>query len=235
MKLTYFGHSCFMVEVEGKKLLFDPFISANPLAGGIDINNINPDVILVSHAHIDHIGDAVAIAKRTQAQVIANHEIVTWFGKHGIENVFGMNIGGSFDFDWGTVVMTQAVHSSSFDDGSYGGLAAGFIIETESGCFYFAGDTDLTYDFEILGQYYEIDFAVLPIGDVYTMGVDKAILCAEFVQTKKVVGVHYDTFPAIAIDKDLAIEAFKEDEIELLLPKIGETIEIEVEATETEE
>lgn len=234
MKLTYFGHSCFLVEVEGKKLLFDPYITPNPLAGGIDATKIEADIILVSHAHYDHIADAVEIAKRTNAQVIANYEIINWFAKQGIENGFAMNIGGNYDFEWGSVVMTQAVHSSSFQDGIYGGLANGFLIESEEGCFFYSGDTDLTYDFEILGQYYDIDFAVLPIGDVFTMGVDKAILCAEFVRTTKIVGVHYDTFPPIAIDKNLAKEAFSEDSLELLLPNIGETIDIEIEALENE-
>ncbi|HQW84282.1 MAG TPA: metal-dependent hydrolase [Ferruginibacter sp.] len=226
MQLTFYGHSCIAVEVNNKKLLFDPYISANELAKDIDINNIQADYILLSHAHLDHVADAEVIAKRTGACIIANYEIAMWYANKGIKNYQPMNTGGKWKFDFGTVKCVNAVHSSCLPDGSNGGNPMGFIIMSNEMNFYYAGDTALTMDMQLIPIFANIDFAVLPIGDNFTMGIDDAVQAAKMVQTKMVIGVHYDTFGFIKIDKQKAKELFKKNELELKLPAIGETLEI---------
>ena len=226
MQFTYYGQSCFSVTVSGKKLLFDPFITANELAKHIDLNTIEADYILLSHAHNDHVLDAEAIAKRTGATIIANYEVAMWFAGKGIEKYHPMNTGGKWVFDFGTVKCVTAVHSSCFEDGSNGGVAMGFVIMNDETNFYYAGDTALTLDMQLIPGFAKIDFAVLPIGDNFTMGMDDAAKAAKMLQTKMVIGVHYDTFGFIKIDHQQAINVFKQQEVELKLPGIGETIEI---------
>jgi L-ascorbate metabolism protein UlaG (beta-lactamase superfamily) len=224
MKITYYGHSCFSVEVNGKHLLFDPFITPNELAKSIDINTINADYILVSHGHSDHIADVVAIAKRTGAQVICAYEIYTWLQKQGLTNFCSMNIGGKVKLDFGNVKCVYASHSSSLPDGTYGGNPMGFVVESSEGNFYYAGDTALTYEMRLIGDYRSIKFAFLPIGDNFTMGVDNAIIATDFINCNDVIGMHYDTFPQIKINHDEAIAKFKNAGKTLSLLKIGETI-----------
>jgi L-ascorbate metabolism protein UlaG (beta-lactamase superfamily) len=226
MNLTYYGHACFAVEAAGKKLLFDPFITDNPLARQIDVKKIAADFILVSHGHGDHVGDVIEIAKRTGAQVLAPFETGSWFEKKGVKNVQSMNHGGATATDFGRVKLTAAVHSSSMPDGSYGGNPCGFVVETRDGNFYYSGDTALTYDMKLIGEQTKLNFAVLPIGDFYTMGVDDAIRAADFVGATKIVGVHYDTFPPIKIDHEAALKAARARGRELVLPKIGETVSL---------
>jgi L-ascorbate metabolism protein UlaG (beta-lactamase superfamily) len=226
MKFTYYGHACFEVETDGKKLLFDPFISPNPLAKEIDLKKISADCILVSHGHGDHVADVIEIAKTTKAQVIAPFEVGSWFEGKGVENVQSMNHGGATKTGFGRVKLTAAIHSSSMPDGSYGGNPCGFVIETREGNFYYSGDTALTYDMKLIGEETKLNFAVLPIGDFFTMGIDDALRAAEFVGVNKIVGVHYDTFPPIKIDHSAALNAARGAGKTLLLPKIGETIEI---------
>ena len=226
MKVTYYGHSCFAVFAEGKNILFDPFISPNELAKGIDINKIKADYILISHGHEDHVADAVAIAKTTGAKVVTNWEIFTWLGKQGISNAHPMNTGGKWMFDFGKVKCVNAVHSSSLPDGTYGGNPMGFILETKSGNFYYAGDTALTYDMKLIGEFKKMDFAFLPIGDNFTMGVDNAVIAADYINCNKIIGMHYDTFGFIKIDHKEAKEKFNRAGKELILLNIGETKEI---------
>jgi len=223
MKTTYYGQSTIMIATEGKKLLFDPFISPNPEAKKIDIDALQPDYILVSHGHGDHVADLVAIQKSSGAKIICIAEIADWLNKQGIENVHGMNIGGGFNFDFGRVKMVNAVHSSTLPDGSPGGNPAGFVLYTEGKKIYFAGDTALTYDMKLLEDE-NLDWAFLPIGDNYTMGVDDAIKATRFINCSNVIGIHYDTFPVIKIDKDEAIEKFIKAGINIKLPAIGEEI-----------
>ena len=222
MNITYFGHSCFGIEVNGKHILFDPFISANELASAIDVNTVKADYILVSHGHEDHIADLVSIAKRTNAKIICNWEISVWLNKQGISNTHPMNIGGKWKFEFGDVKCVVAVHSSSMPDGSYGGNPMGFIIESDSANFYYAGDTALTYDMKLIGDYRKVDFAFLPIGNNFTMGVDNAIIAAEFIKCTKIIGMHYDTFGYIKIEKELAITKFNNAGNELILFEVGE-------------
>lgn len=224
MKTTYYGQSCLELEAGGKKLLFDPFITHNPLAKHIDIKTIKPDYILLSHGHGDHMADLVEIQKNSSAKVICIAEIADWLGKQDIE-AHGMNIGGGFNFDFGRVKMVNAVHSSTMPDGASGGNPAGFVIYADGKTIYFAGDTALTYDMKLLEDE-NLDWAFLPIGDNYTMGADDAIKACDFINCKNVVGIHYDTFPPIKINKDEVMERFIRAGINLKLPAVGDSLEL---------
>ena len=226
MKFTYYGHACFGVVAGGKTLLFDPFITPNPLAQNVDAQKIAADFILVSHGHGDHVADLIDIAKRTGATVIAPFEVGDWFEKKGLKNVQAMNHGGGAKTSFGRVKLTAAVHSSSMPDGSYGGNPCGFVVESSDGNFYYSGDTALTLDMKLIGEQTKLRFAVLPIGDYYTMGIEDAGRAANFVGVTKIVGVHYDTFPPIQIDRTAVRKAAEAAGVELLLPAIGETIEV---------
>jgi L-ascorbate metabolism protein UlaG (beta-lactamase superfamily) len=226
MKFTYYGHACFSVEAGGKTLLFDPFISPNPLAKKIDIDKVRVDFILVSHGHGDHVADVVEIARRTGAKVIAPYEVGSWFEGKGVTNIQSMNHGGSAKLDFGRVKLTSAIHSSSMPDGSYGGNPCGFLVETSDGNFYYSGDTALTYDMKLIGESAKLRFAVFPIGDFFTMGIEDALRAADFVGVSKFVGVHYDTFPPIKLGHEAALAAARSAGKELLLPGIGESIDI---------
>lgn len=225
MKITFYGHASFEIETEGKKLLFDPFISHNPLAEAIDINSLKPDYILISHGHGDHIADLEAIQKNSGAKVICIADIAGWLGNKGITNTHGMNFGGGFDFDFGRVKMVYALHSSSMPDGAYGGNPAGFVISSEGKKLYYAGDTALTLDMQLLADEH-LDWAFLPIGDNYTMGADDAIKASGFINCKNVIGMHYDTFPVIKINKTATHEKFENAGINLKLMQIGESFSL---------
>lgn|SRR5690606_13785612 len=225
MELTFYGHACFAVKMNGKNVLFDPFISPNPKAAHIDVNTIEADYILISHGHEDHVADAESIAKRTGATVVSNFEIATWYQNKGISKFHPMNHGGQWKFDFGTVKYTNAIHSSVLPDGSYGGNPGGFIVSSDK-TFYYSGDTALTMDMKLIADNHKLDVAILPIGDNFTMGIDDAIKAADFINCNKIIGVHYDTFGFIEIDKNEAIEKFKSHGKELILPKIGESIQL---------
>ncbi len=226
MKFTYYGHACFSVEVAGKTLLFDPFITPNPLARDVDVDKIPADFILVSHGHGDHVADVVAIAKRTGATVIAPFEVGDWFEKKGVNNVQAMNHGGAAATAFGRVKLTAAIHSSSMPDGSYGGNPAGFVIESSDGNFYYSGDTALTLDMKLIAEQTRLSFAVLPIGDFFTMGIHDAMRAADLLGVSRIVGVHYDTFPPIKLDREAARRAAQSAGKELFLPAIGAAIDV---------
>ena len=226
MKLSYYGHSCFLVEIGGKSLLFDPFITPNPLASHIKVDQIPADYILVSHGHFDHIADAIEIAKRTNATVISNFEIVVWLGKQGIENAHPLNHGGGRTFDFGRVKYVNAVHSSQLPDGSYGGNPGGFVVENAEETFYYSGDTALTNDMQFIAEEFELRFAVLPIGDNFTMGAQDAAKAAGILKCTQVVGVHYDTFPPIKIDHAEAASIFAKAGVKLHLLPIGGSVDM---------
>mgnify|MGYP002622010874 CR=1 FL=1 len=226
MKITYLGHSCFTVEVQGKILLFDPFISPNPLAEGkVNAGSIKADYILISHGHEDHVADAVSIAKRTGAKCICSWEIHAWLNKQGVSNTHPMNTGGKWIFDFGKVKCVAASHSSGLPDGTYGGNPMGFIVESNGKHFYYAGDTALTYDMKLIGEYRKLDFAFLPIGDNFTMGVDNAIIATDFIKCRDIIGMHYDTFGFIKIDKEDAVKKFQGAGASLTLMEIGQSLE----------
>jgi L-ascorbate metabolism protein UlaG (beta-lactamase superfamily) len=226
MKLTFYGHASFSVEAGGKTILFDPFITPNPLAKNIDTRRIQADYIFLSHAHGDHVADVVAIARRTGATCVACAEIAHWLENQGLEKVHGMNHGGPIKFDFGTARGVNAIHSSSLPDGSYGGNPMGFVFKTDTANFYYSGDTALTLDMRLIPMWAKLDFAVLPIGGNFTMDVADAIKAADFVQCNTIIGVHYNTFPPITIDTEKAKASFTGAGKTLLLPGIGETIDI---------
>ncbi len=226
MKFTYYGHACFAVEAGGKTLLFDPFITPNPLAEKIDVKKIAADFILISHGHSDHVADAIEIAKRTGATLVAPYEVGSWFETKGVEKVQAMNHGGAAEMPFGRVKLTAAIHSSSMPDGSYGGNPAGFVVETGDGNFYYSGDTALTRDMQLIGDETKLRFAVLPIGDYFTMGIGDAVRAADFVGVTKIVGVHYDTFPPIKLDREAAPKVASAAGKEILLPGIGKTVDL---------
>lgn len=207
--LTFLGHSTFLIESDGHSLLVDPFLTENPSAT-VNAGELNPDFILITHGHFDHVGhiaevtdrcetDLVNIAKRTGATVICSFEIAVWLGSQGVETSHGMGAGGSFKFDFGRVRMTPAVHSAMLPDGANGGIAAGYVLHLNDATIYIAGDTALFSDMALLSEH-DIDAAVLPIGDNFTMGPDEAVTAAEWVGAKQVIPCHYDTWPMLGQD-----------------------------------
>lgn len=226
MEFTFYGHACFSVKIDGKVLLFDPFISPNEKASHIDVSNIKADYILISHGHEDHVADVEEIAKNTGATIISNFEIVTYYQNKGIENGHPMNFGGTWDFDFGSVKFVKAEHSSVLPDGTYAGNPGGFVVKSKEGNFYYAGDTALHMDMKLIGEYEQLDYAVFPVGDNFTMGITDAIIASDFIQCDKIVGVHFDTFGYIEIDHNAAKSAFADKGKELTLLNIGETINI---------
>ena len=223
MTATYYGHSCFGISINNKNILFDPFISPNELASNIDISKIPADYILISHGHEDHVADAQNIAKKTGATIVSNYEITTWFGSNGIENSHPMNHGGEWTFDFGTVKYVNAVHSSVLPDGTYGGNPGGFIIRTADKNIYYAGDTALTYDMKLIGEFENIHVAFLPIGNNFTMGIKDASIAASYIKCDNIIAMHYDTFGYIKINKEDAILHFSNANQELTFMEIGES------------
>lgn len=226
MEITYLGHSCFNLDINGVQVLFDPFITANELAKDIDINTLKPDFLILSHGHGDHIADVETIYQNSQPTVISTYEVINYLANKGIEKVHPMNHGGKWKFDFGTIKVVNAVHSSSMPDGSYGGNPAGFVITTSDNTFYYAGDTALTMDMKLISEEFKIDFAFLPIGDNFTMDIGDALKAAELVGTSKIIPMHYDTFPYIKIDHKHVKKLAQQKEKELLLLQIGEKINI---------
>ena len=225
MKIKFYGHACIGIEVSGKHILVDPFITGNPKAAHIDINAINADYILLTHAHQDHILDVEAIATRTGATIVSTYEVATYYGNKGF-NYHPMNHGGSWKFDFGRVKVVNAIQSSSFPDGSYGGNPAGFVIEGEHKNIYISGDTALTMDMKLIPMRTKLDLAILSIGNNFTMDVEDAIIASDFVDCDKVLGVHFDTFGYIEINHDVAKKKFFDAGKDLMLLEIGESISL---------
>ena len=225
MKVTYLGHSCFLVDLDGTKILFDPFITPNPIVNEIDIDKIETDFILISHGHEDHIADVESIAKRTGAKVISNFEVVSWFGSKGIENSHPLNHGGNIKLtEKISAKFVNAVHSSVLPDGTYGGNPGGWVVKSANKSFYYSGDTALTYDMKLLAEFNKLDFAFLCIGDNFTMGIEDSAIAADFVGVKDVIGMHYDSFGYIEIDHENAKEHYNKKGLNLTLMNINETI-----------
>ena len=224
MKITFLGHACFLIETVGQKLLIDPFISANPKVENIKIDDLEPDFILLTHAHGDHVADAEAIAKRTDAMIISNYEIASYYQNKGLK-AHPLNHGGKSTFDFGVCKYVNAVHTSTFPDGSNGGDPGGFVIWNSEKCIYIAGDTALTMDMKLIPMTCpSLDCAILPVGDNFTMDAKDAALAAEFIECDNIIACHFDTFPYIEVNKDDLIEAFGSKN--LIIPEIGQSIEL---------
>lgn len=224
MKITFYGHASLGLQMQDIHILVDPFITGNEKASHINIDELKADYILLTHAHQDHILDVEAIAKRTNAVIVSNFEIANYYEEKGFE-VHPMNHGGSWNFDFGKLKYVNAIHTSSFPDGSYGGQPGGFVIEGEHKNIYIAGDTALTMDMKLIPLHTKLDLAILPIGDNFTMNVDDAIIASDFVNCDKILGYHYDTFGFIEIDHDEAKRKFYEKDKDLMLLDIGETLD----------
>jgi len=225
MKITFYGHASLGIEVGGKNIIVDPFITGNPLASSIDINSLKADYILLTHAHGDHVLDVEAIANRTQATIVSNAEIASYYAKLGFQ-AHPMNHGGSWNFDFGKVKYVNAVHSSSFPDGSNGGNPGGFVIEGEHKNIYIAGDTALTMDMKLVPLRTKLDLAILPIGNNFTMDIEDAIIASDFLECDKILGYHFDTFGYIEINHEESIKKFFDKGKDLMLLQIGESIEL---------
>ena len=227
MDIKYFGHSCFLVKFGGKNLLFDPFITPNPRASSVNINEIRVDYVLLSHGHQDHCADLEKIFQvNPGATLISSFELVTYFGERGIQG-HPMNTGGHWTFDFGQLKCVHAVHSNKLPDGEYGGPCMGFVLHNDHGTLYFAGDTALTMDMQLIPRICPpITVAILPIGDNFTMGIDDAVIASEFVNCNKIIGCHYDTFGFIEINHDQAIKKFGAKDKELILMDIGSNISV---------
>jgi L-ascorbate metabolism protein UlaG (beta-lactamase superfamily) len=197
-RVTWFGHATIGVETGGYTLIIDPYFSGNPAASAA-ASQMQPNYLLVSHGHNDHIGDAIAIAKRNKIMVICNFEIANWLGKQGVETC-AQHIGGGRDYPFGYLKFTQALHGSGLPDGSYGGNPAGFLLTTKDNKkLYFACDTGLFGDMRLIGEE-GIDLALLPIGDNFTMGPDDALRAVKLIQPRHVIPIHYNTWGVIVQD-----------------------------------
>ncbi len=224
MQITFLGHASLLITTAGKRILVDPFISGNEKTSGkIDIKDLKPDYILVTHAHQDHTLDVEEIGKMNNATVVSNYEIATYYESKGL-TAHPMNHGGSWDFDFGTLKYVNAIHTSAFPDGSYGGQPGGFVLSSEDKHIYIAGDTALTMDMKLIPMSFKLDLAVLPVGDNFTMGVEDAIKASDFVECPKILGYHYDTFGYIVIDHKESIQKFSKLGKELILLGIGESL-----------
>jgi L-ascorbate metabolism protein UlaG (beta-lactamase superfamily) len=226
MRVSYHGHSVVKIETNGKTIIIDPFITGNPLTD-LKTEDVNVDVIIVTHGHGDHLGDTVELAKRNNALVIANFELATYLSWKGLKT-HGMSIGGAFEFDFGKIKLTPAFHGTGLmtetNEIIYLGMPAGVLLIAEGKNVYHAGDTGLFSDLKLIGERHPIDLAFLPIGDNFTMGPEDAVLAAQFLQAKRVVPIHYNTFPPIKQDPNRFVELLNKNQGLVLKP--GEEIEI---------
>lgn len=225
-RLTWLSHGGWMIETEEHRILLDPFLTDNP-AAKIPVQQLpKVDHILISHGHFDHVADAATIAKQHDATIVAIYEIADWFTKtQNVESTVGMNIGGQIELPFGSVKMTPALHSSQLPDGSYGGEPAGFLVTIQGTRIYFACDTALFSDMKIYAE--NVDVAVLPIGDVFTMGIDDSVAATKLINAKKVLPAHYDTWPPIAQNaNEWAARIQTETTAEPVVLAVGESIDV---------
>jgi L-ascorbate metabolism protein UlaG (beta-lactamase superfamily) len=225
-RIRWLGHACLHLETDGVNILIDPFLTGNPKAA-IKADEATADFILVSHGHGDHVGDTIAIARRTGATVVCNYEISEWLQKQGVAKVHGQQHGGGHDFAFGNCKLTLAFHGSVLPDGSNGGNPCGFLLKLNDGSvIYDAADTGLFSDMKLIGEE-GLDLAILPIGDNYTMGPDDAVRAVKFLKPKRVVPIHYNTFPLIEQDaKAWASRIRKKTKSKPVVLEPGESLEI---------
>lgn len=223
MEIIYYGHSSVGIHAEGVNLLFDPFIRPNALAADIQLQEIKADYIFLSHCHEDHVADLAEIQRNTGAVVVAIVETAAWVEKQGVpaDKIVALNFGGTFTGSFGSAKMVYALHTNSTPDGDYAGVPVGYLLKAGGKTLYFAGDTALTTEMQLLGNS-AIDWAFLPIGGHYTMDADDAVLASSLINCTEIVGIHYDTFPPIKIDHQQAKRKFEEAGKSLHLLPIGE-------------
>lgn len=221
MKYRYLGHSCVQLTLDNTIILIDPFIQDNELASDIDISTLKPDFILLTHGHFDHISDTEEIAKNSGATIVSNYEIANYFSRKGLRTI-AMNYGGTIYKNDFNAKYVNAIHSSSFPEGSYGGNPGGFVIYDDEICVYHAGDTALTYDMKLISQQFDIDMAFLPVGGQVTMDLSDAITASQFIGCKHIIGIHFVVFGTLRINPEEAVEQFKENGFLLELMDIGE-------------
>ena len=209
MQITYLGHSGFMIKCSNNAIVIDPFLSGNPNCKNT-IDDLKVSDIFVTHGHGDHIGDAIQIAKKHNATITAIFELANYCEKQNVKT-FGTNIGGKIKYDWGSAVSVPSTHSSSTPEGYYAGQACGYIINIGGNIIYHAGDTGLTYELKMIKEVYKPEIAFLPIGDYYTMGIDEAIIAANWLNVKHVIPMHYNTFPSIQVDPNIFAKKLKEE------------------------
>lgn len=223
LDIKYLGHSAFQFNVQGKQILIDPFLSQSPWYEG-DLSEFNPSHIFITHAHSDHLGDAIEISKRTGAIIHAVFELANYCAEKGA-NVNAVNIGARLEFDWGIVTFMNAAHSSSTPDGNYGGVASSIMFRFQDKRVFHAGDTSLISDLKMIGEVYKPEIALLPIGGHFTMGIKEAVLAAKWLNAKQVIPMHYNTFPAISIDiNDFRTLMESESMIKPVIMNAGETL-----------
>ncbi len=224
VKIIYHGHACLELHAGEHRVQLDPFYDQNPIAD-VKSSQVNPQYILLSHAHFDHVDDAPRIAQRTGATIVANFEMSQYYARQGLQTV-GMNIGGGMALPFGRATMTFAIHTSTFQDGTPGGVPGGWLVNLGARNIYFAGDTALFGDMALLGRLWKIDLACLPIGDCYTMGPEHAAVAAEMLKARCVLPIHYNTFPLIKQDAAAFGRALRQKDIQPVLLKPGESFEL---------
>ena len=223
--VPFLGPGPFLVETHGTHLLIDPFLTGNP-AASTTADQVPADVIILSHGHGDHVGDTIDVANRTGALVVANHEIVEWLTRQGLENTHAQHIGGQHAFEWGSLKLTIAHHGSMLPDGSDGGNPCGLLLTLDDSTIYHAADTGLFLDMTLIGEV-GIDLAILPIGDNFTMGPDDALKAVKMIKPKQVIPDHYNTWPLIAQDADAWAQRVKnETDTQPLVLSPGESCQL---------
>ncbi|MEH6949372.1 metal-dependent hydrolase [Bacillus sp. JJ634] len=226
MKVSFHGHAVVQVETNGKTILFDPFITGNSLTD-LRVEDVKPDVIILTHGHSDHVGDTLELAKKHDALVVGIAELATYLGWQGVRT-HGMNIGGSYEFDFGKVTLTPAFHSTGYmtedEQIIYLGMPAGVVFSAEGKTIYHTGDTALYSDMKLIGDKHAIDLAFIPIGDNFTMGPEDAAVAAKLLQAKTVVPIHYNTFPPIKQDPNRFLELLEAGNGRIM--EVGDVIEL---------
>jgi len=225
MKIKYYGHSCFGIEINGTNILIDPFITGNTLASKIDVNKIQADYILLTHAHQDHVLDVEVIAERTKATIISNYEIVQYYSAKGLKG-HPVNHGGTYKSNVFSAKYVNAIHTSSFADGTYGGQPGGFVITSKDKSLYIAGDTAVTMDMKLIPMTTKLTASIFPIGDNFTMGIEDAIIASNLVECDNVIGCHFNTFPPITINIEEAKGLFSKADKKLMILEVGEIINL---------